>query len=49
MAGRHENLLRGEKADIDVDDRIERAIEQLEEHVRPTTDGYNLFLKRELE
>jgi len=47
MAGRHEGM---DKAAIDkvVDDRINRAVEQLEEHVAPILGSYEGFLREEL-
>ncbi|MCX6765092.1 MAG: hypothetical protein NT148_00955, partial [Candidatus Nealsonbacteria bacterium] len=46
--GRHDGI---NKKDIDpvVDDRIERAIEQLEEHIAPTFASYRGFLEEEME
>jgi hypothetical protein len=46
--GRHEGI-REEDIDPVVDDRIERAIEQLEEHVAPTFASYRGFIEEEIE
>ncbi len=48
MAGRHEGL-DPEIIDSKVDDHIEAAIEQLQEHVAPTLNSYEAFLRRELD